>query len=797
MGALTQGGMAFGAGIGSGMQNYRDRREKRNLLEGKAGGIKRQLMALQQEDKLNEQDAKLLKSLDNLDELGAKKIQSLVADYETGQELKENRLKMSLLESQEGAAAMKFKSMQGLMASGKERAGIESGFVDDSTYGVPEYLLRDEYRIPEEERAAGAFPGDYWGDEISPIYEDVPVRRGGGPAPWRMDRDGLRDQQGQFGPANLGPYMGEEGAATPNLGPYMGEEEGAERFNWEGGTDLPAPSSREPRGLDAREARDAYIKSKSDALNSDPSSEEAARMREKFGSDWDKQNPRGAGDVEMAGEEWRRIGSHEFLHPSVEYDPKIHEINIEQRELDRKIEKYRSELEGLNLGEWASEDDLRDIAVNTLPGMYKGTKWERGAKWQDEEMSLEEAAVQENSMQSIRHKAERSGISEDKFHKAVNLQAWLDKAGSRSGEFENAREQHRSNTRLNEEMEANPDMYGGQAQVENLRQQMGIQAPGSEAREVLEPGASGMPQDQEIVGYDRQFRGYETKPFEEEGLDTRVIPRKREGDSSEERRTQLIDALAKYDLTPEDRKKAIDMISEKYPQLKKMATEYVTAGGETIGYDVGGTFVKSPKGGKDKPQGWRLKSVTEDSDGKKSYIYENPRNLPTYVPTASKYAQGDSELTLTNENAPSEGQAKEFNTAAGNAKKIQEDAKRLIELTKDKNWFQQRITDRAFMAEVSTTIATMRGMLRPILIGPGAMSDIEQKMLSNALPDPSDFFRLDAATLQRFATLGDLVGKKMKYHGESIGLWEYNKQDAAAQSSAAATNAADPLNIGL
>ena len=147
MGALTQGGMAFGAGIGSGMQNYRDRREKRNLLEGKAGGIKRQLMALQQEDKLNEQDAKLLKSLDNLDELGAKKIQSLVADYETGQELKENRLKMSLLESQEGAAAMKFKSMQGLMASGKERAGIESGFVDDSTYGVPEYLLRDEYRI--------------------------------------------------------------------------------------------------------------------------------------------------------------------------------------------------------------------------------------------------------------------------------------------------------------------------------------------------------------------------------------------------------------------------------------------------------------------------------------------------------------------------------------------------------------------------------------------------------------------------------------------------------------------------
>ena len=258
-----------------------------------------------------------------------------------------------------------------------------------------------------------------------------------------------------------------------------------------------------------------------------------------------------------------------------------------------------------------------------------------------------------------------------------------------------------------------------------------------------------------------------------------------EGDTPVERREKLIGALADYDLTPEDRKKAIDMISEKYPKLKEIATEVITSDGDQIGYNVKGSFVRTyNKGQENTPQGWRVKSRSVDgATGKVTLTYENPKNLPTYIPTAGKIAGEYSDLTLKNENAPSEGQAKEFNTAAANAKAIIADAKYLMEMTKDASFFEQRLTDRAFRADVETRIATMKGKLRPILIGPGAMSDIEQKMLANALPNPSDFFRLDSATIKRFETLGDLVDKKIKYHGEAIGLWDYDTKNPSKEES--------------
>lgn len=269
-----------------------------------------------------------------------------------------------------------------------------------------------------------------------------------------------------------------------------------------------------------------------------------------------------------------------------------------------------------------------------------------------------------------------------------------------------------------------------------------------------------------------------------------------EGDTHEERRAKLVNALADYDLAPADRQQAIAMINERYPKLTQMATEVVTSGGEKLGYNVGGSFVRSYKKGEAKvPQGWRVKTRTVDPQtGLETLTFENPKNLPTYVPTASSIAEQDGDLTLKNENAPSEGQAKEFNTAAANAKAIMLDAKYLMEMTKDASFFEQRLTDRAFRADVETRIATMKGKLRPLLIGPGAMSDIEQKMLANAIPNPSDFFRLDSATIKRFETLGDLVDKKIKFHGEAIGLWDYNSKQADKNTE---SNAADPAGIGI
>jgi len=269
-----------------------------------------------------------------------------------------------------------------------------------------------------------------------------------------------------------------------------------------------------------------------------------------------------------------------------------------------------------------------------------------------------------------------------------------------------------------------------------------------------------------------------------------------EGDTHEERRAKLVNALADYDLAPADRQQAIAMINERYPKLTQMATEVVTSGGEKLGYNVGGSFVRSYKKGEAKvPQGWRVKTRTVDPQtGLETLTFENPKNLPTYVPTASSIAEQDGDLALKNENAPSEGQAKEFNTAVVSAKGIVEDARYLIDMTKDASFFQQRLLDREFKAKVSERIAMMKGQMRLLIVGPGAMSEMEQKMLADALPNPADFFRLDSATIARLEGLEYLSNRKLKFHGEAIGLWDYNSKQADKNTE---SNAADPAGIGI
>jgi len=269
-----------------------------------------------------------------------------------------------------------------------------------------------------------------------------------------------------------------------------------------------------------------------------------------------------------------------------------------------------------------------------------------------------------------------------------------------------------------------------------------------------------------------------------------------EGDTYEERRAKLVNSLADYDLAPADRQQAIAMINERYPKLTQMATEVVTSGGEKLGYNVGGSFVRSYKKGQAKvPQGWRVKNRTVDPQtGLETLTFENPKNLPTYVPTANSIAEQNGDLTLKNENAPSEGQANEFNKAVVSAKGIVEDARYLIDMTKDASFFQQRLLDRQFKAQVSERIAMMKGQMRLLIVGPGAMSEMEQKMLADALPNPADFFRLDSATIARLEGLEYLSNRKLKFQGEAIGLWDYNSKQEDKNTE---SNAADPAGIGI
>ena len=269
----------------------------------------------------------------------------------------------------------------------------------------------------------------------------------------------------------------------------------------------------------------------------------------------------------------------------------------------------------------------------------------------------------------------------------------------------------------------------------------------------------------------------------------------------DERRATLIDALAQYDLTPDDRKQAINMISEKYPKLKEFATEVVTTGGKTVGYSAGGTFVKLPATSPT-PQGWRLKSVTEDSTGKKSYVYENPKTLPTYVPVARKLAESDPEITLLEENAMSEGQAKEFNDLYKEAEDASQLLSQVIDMVehglegKKPSWFALKFTDRDLIGAIKATITPLKGKLRLPLIGPGAVSEYEQEILAEAIADPTKVFSLESANLKKLRTLKTIVDRSPKIHGDTLGLFRYSPVGEGGQSGAG-VNAADPADIGI
>ena len=264
-----------------------------------------------------------------------------------------------------------------------------------------------------------------------------------------------------------------------------------------------------------------------------------------------------------------------------------------------------------------------------------------------------------------------------------------------------------------------------------------------------------------------------------------------------ERRGQIIDSLAKYNLTPADRKQAIDMISEKYPKLKEFATEVVTTGGKTIGYSADGTFVKLPASSPT-PQGWQIKSITTDAAGNKSYVYENPKTQPTYVSVAKKIAESDPEITLLEENTMSAGEAKEFKELYSEA----EDASHLLSQVIDMvehgldgerpSWLDIKFKDRSLIAAIKATITPLKGKLRLPLIGPGAVSEYEQEILAEAIADPTAFFSLESSNLIKLRTLKTIVERSPKIHGDTLGLFKYKPIGAGGQSGVGGTGG-DPL----
>lgn len=124
-----------------------------------------------------------------------------------------------------------------------------------------------------------------------------------------------------------------------------------------------------------------------------------------------------------------------------------------------------------------------------------------------------------------------------------------------------------------------------------------------------------------------------------------------EGDTYEERRAKLVNALADYDLAPADRKQAIAMIDERYPKLREIASEAVAPTGERLGFTIGSTFIPAKSTGLSeagKSGELELSSVTINDKGEVTRILKPRPKLDqgqkTFINSAREFKTQAQEL---------------------------------------------------------------------------------------------------------------------------------------------------------
>lgn len=210
--------------------------------------------------------------------------------------------------------------------------------------------------------------------------------------------------------------------------------------------------------------------------------------------------------------------------------------------------------------------------------------------------------------------------------------------------------------------------------------------------------------------------------------------------------------------------------------------------------NVQGNILTIPRGqGFDAvPKDMRVKGVTygRDKDGNPTQSVQLERYVlaeqPGFVATAKMIADGDNEVELVGELAGSAGQAKEFNDFYSDSKTSIDTIGEIIDLvqhgnnksSKKPNWANLKmpwpIGDRELQGEIQVRIRALTGKLRLPLIGPGAVSEYEQKLLRDAIADPTKFFSLTTTNIAKLKTLQTMMDRSIKVKGSSIGLFKYD-----------------------
>lgn len=72
--------------------------------------------------------------------------------------------------------------------------------------------------------------------------------------------------------------------------------------------------------------------------------------------------------------------------------------------------------------------------------------------------------------------------------------------------------------------------------------------------------------------------------------------------------------------------------------------------------------------------------------------------------------------------------------------------------------------------EANTIKALLTGALRVPIVGPGAFTDPERKLIDSVIPDPTAIFSIDANTKASLITLRNRIKDDRDIYAESIGI---------------------------
>ena len=239
----------------------------------------------------------------------------------------------------------------------------------------------------------------------------------------------------------------------------------------------------------------------------------------------------------------------------------------------------------------------------------------------------------------------------------------------------------------------------------------------------------------------------------------------------DERRGQLIDSLAQYNLTPTDRKQAIDMISEKYPKLKEIATGIESPEGKSLGFTIGNTFIpakQSVGGASAGAEGLELTSITVNDKGEVTRILK-----------------------------PKEDLEKGQKVLLANSKEFKHQAKKLLEVVDSHgNWesaFSAFFSDSSATAKAELdSLAFRMAILYSKIVDPDTAAREGEVVAAKKYAFQMGFFTPNGVTK---ASVNSMLAEVMRRESS---LYEQEGIDAPhAQGAGEATNPADPVKLGI